>query len=158
MKPAARSLSDLLAYGPAPLVVKAAQALVDGLRTHADAEFVVGDLPRDAWYVRGLPCEGITVGAQEVNERAFLFGRELGPNPHGLGRVIGVDPDCLGLLGWVEGAGRGWLVVVGSGLHHCLMEPLELSGVGDGRGKLKVLATTGVLSDPGLRGCVYNIV
>ena len=42
---------------------------------------MLGDLPRYAWHVRRLPCEDIVIGAQEVNELAFLFGQELGPDP-----------------------------------------------------------------------------
>jgi hypothetical protein len=81
--------------------------LVHGLGTRPNAELVLGDLPRDAWHVKGLPCKGITIGMQKVNERAFLFGRELGPDPHGLGRILGVDLDRFGILGRVEGDGRG---------------------------------------------------
>jgi hypothetical protein len=94
-----QELGDLLAYGPAPLIIQTAQALVHGLGTRPDAELVLDDFPRDARHVRGLPSEGIMISAQEVNERTFLFGQELGPNPHGLGRVTGIDLDRFGVLG-----------------------------------------------------------
>ena len=47
--------------------------------------------------------EEITIGAQEVNELAFLFGRELGPDPHRLSWVGGVDSHHLGFLERAEG-------------------------------------------------------
>ena len=50
--------------------------------------------------------------AQEVDELAFLFGRELGPDPHHLGCVCGVDPHRLSLLEWAEGHRGGWFVAV----------------------------------------------
>ena len=73
---------------------------------------MLGDLPWYAWHVRGMPCEDITIGTQEVNELAFLFGQELGLNPHHLGRVDGVDPHRLSFLEWAEGSRGGWLVAV----------------------------------------------
>ena len=41
---------------------------------------MLGDLPRDAWHIRGFPRKDIFVIAEEVDERAFLFGGESGPN------------------------------------------------------------------------------
>ena len=64
---------------------------------------MLGDIPRYAWHVRWLPCEDIAIGMQEVNELAFLFGRELGPNPHRLGWVGGVNSHRLGFLERAEG-------------------------------------------------------
>ena len=61
---------------------------------------MLGDVPWYAWHVRWLPCEDITIGSQEVNELPFLFGGELGPNPHRLGWVSGVNLHCLGSLDW----------------------------------------------------------
>jgi hypothetical protein len=92
------ALGNLLAYGPVPLIIEVMQALVHGLGTQLDAKVVLSDLPRNACHVRRLPCEGIMIGTQEVDERAFLFGQELGPDPHSLGRVIRVNLDRLGVL------------------------------------------------------------
>jgi len=64
---------------------------------------VLGNLPWYAWYVKRLLCEDIMIGAQEVDELAFLFDQELGPNPHHLGWVSRVDPHRLGFLKWAEG-------------------------------------------------------
>ena len=63
-------------------------------------------------HVRRLPCEDIVVVAQEVDELAFLFGQELGPDSHHLGQVGGVDPHHIGFLRWVEGTRGGWLIAV----------------------------------------------
>jgi hypothetical protein len=63
---------------------------------------------------------------------------------HGLGWVIGVDLDRLGVMNRAEGAERGWLIATGSSLLHHPAKLLELSGVGDVGGKLEVLATAGV--------------
>ena len=73
---------------------------------------MLGDLPWYAWHVRRFPCEDIAIGAQEVNELAFLFGQELGPDPHRSDRISGVDSHRHGFLEWVEGHRRGWFVAV----------------------------------------------
>ena len=73
---------------------------------------MLGDLQRYAQHVERFPCEDIMIGVQEVDELAFLFGRELGPDPHHLGWVSGVDPHRLSFLEWVEGSRGGWLVAV----------------------------------------------
>ena len=73
---------------------------------------MLGNLLRYARSVRRLPCEDIMIGAQEVDELAFLFGQELGSDPHRLGWVSGVDPDRLGFLEWTEGHRGGWFVAV----------------------------------------------
>ena len=73
---------------------------------------MLGDVPRYARHVRWFPCEGIAIATYEVDELAFLFGWELGPYPHRLGWVSGVDPHCLSFLEWAEGRRGSWLVIV----------------------------------------------
>ena len=73
---------------------------------------MLGDVLRYACHVRWLPCEDIVIGAQEINELAFLFGWELGPDPHYFGWVSGVDSHRLGFLEWAEGHRGGWFVAV----------------------------------------------
>ena len=73
---------------------------------------MLGDVPRYAQHVRWLPCEDITIEAQEVDELAFLFGRELGLDPHRLGWVSGVDSHRLGFLERAEGRREGWFIAV----------------------------------------------
>ena len=58
-----------------PLVVEAAQSLLDGLGSRKNVEFMLGDLPWNARNVGGLPGKSVHVGAEEVDEREFLFGR-----------------------------------------------------------------------------------
>ena len=75
------------------------QSLLDGLRSRQNTELVLGNLPRDARHVGRLPGKSVLVGAEEVDERMFLFGRQLGADPHRLGRVGVIDRDRLGLIG-----------------------------------------------------------
>ena len=65
---------------------------------------MLGDLPPYAWHVGRFPCEDIVIGTKEVDELAFLFGRELGPDPRCFGWVSGVDTYRLGLLERAEGS------------------------------------------------------
>ena len=87
------------AYGSTPLVVEVAHALLDGLGSQQNAELVLGDLPWDARHVGRLPGKSVLVGAEKVDERVFLFGRQLGADPHRLGWIGVVDHDRLGLVG-----------------------------------------------------------
>ena len=56
---------------------------------------MLGDLSWYAQHVRRFSCEDITIGVQEVDKHAFLFGQELGPDPHCLGLVSGSTPTTL---------------------------------------------------------------
>ena len=76
-----------------------AQSLLDGLGSRQNAELVLGDLPWDARHIGRFPGKSVLVGAEEVDERVFLFGRQLGADPHHLGWIGVVDHDCLGLVG-----------------------------------------------------------
>ena len=73
---------------------------------------MLGDLPWYAQHVRRFPCEDIAIGAWKVDELAFLFGQELGPDLHRLGWVGGVDTHCPGFLERAEGRRGGRFVVV----------------------------------------------
>ena len=77
-----QKLHDLLTDGPVLLLVKAMQALLYWLGAWPDLQGVLGDFPWNAWHVRGFPREDISVGAEEVDERAFLFGGERGTNAY----------------------------------------------------------------------------
>ena len=69
---------------------------------------MLSDVPWYDRHVRWLPCKDITIGVQEINELAFLFGWELGPDPHHLGRVSGLIPAAL-----VSSSGRKIVEEVG---------------------------------------------
>ena len=58
---------------------------------------MLGDLPRDARHIRGFSCKDVFVVAEEVDERAFLFGGERGTNAYRftLG-AAGIYEDLLG--------------------------------------------------------------
>ena len=43
---------------------------------------MLGDLPQNAWHIRGFPRKEVFVAAEEVNERAFLFRGKRGTNVH----------------------------------------------------------------------------
>ena len=73
---------------------------------------MIDDLPWYAWHVRRFPCKDIAIGVLEVGELALLFGRELGPDPHRLGRLGGVNPHRPGFLRRVEGTRGGRLIAV----------------------------------------------
>ena len=49
--------------------------MLDGLGSRQNAEVVLGDLPWDARHVGRLLGQSVLVGAEEVDERGFLFGR-----------------------------------------------------------------------------------
>ena len=61
-------------------------------------ELMLGDLPRDARHVGWLPGKSVLVGAEEVDERVFLFGRQLGADPHNLGWVGVVNRNRIDLV------------------------------------------------------------
>ena len=70
-----------------------------GLGSQQIAELVLGDLPWYARHVGRLPGKSVLVGAEEVDERVFLFGRQLGADSHRLGWIGVIDHDRLGLIG-----------------------------------------------------------
>ena len=86
--------------------------MLDGLRSRQNAELVLGDLPWDARHVGWLSGKSVLVGAEKVDLHAFLFGRQLGADPHRLGWIGVVDHDRLGLIGGDEGRCLAGLVRV----------------------------------------------
>ena len=60
---------------------------------------MLGDLPWDAWHIRGFTRKDVFVVAEEVDERAFLFGGERGTNAYRFTlRAVGVYEDLLRAL------------------------------------------------------------
>ena len=58
---------------------------------------MLGDLPRDAWHIRGFPRKDVFVITEEVDERAFLFRGECGSDADFFAlRATGVHEDLLG--------------------------------------------------------------
>ena len=91
---------------------------------------MLGDLPRDAWHIRGFPRNDVFVIVEEVDERAFLFGGERGPDMDFfvLG-VAGVQGDLLGSFRRFERPGRP--LRVGCFFNDLLPEGGELFGGDD---------------------------
>ena len=98
-EPGSQKLHNLLADGPVFLLVEAMQVLLHQLGGLLDLQGLLGDLPRDAWRIRGFPHKDVFVVAEEVDEHAFLFGGKHGANAHhfALGDA-GVYEDFLGAL------------------------------------------------------------
>ena len=85
-----------------PILSEATQPLLDGPCLLVEIQGVLSLLPRNAWHVRGLPCEDVPVGAEEEGEREFLCGTELSPNQGGLVGLIVPEDDCLRLAVGVQ--------------------------------------------------------
>ena len=47
-----------------------------------DFQGMLGDLPRNAWHIRGFPHKDVFVAVEEVDDRAFLFGGKRGTNAY----------------------------------------------------------------------------
>jgi hypothetical protein len=80
---------------------------------------VLDDFPGDARHFYRAPCEHILVASEEVDDLAFLFEVQTGPNLHGFCRVPRVDLHGLGILVRLESArcwGRGWAERLGEHL------------------------------------------
>jgi hypothetical protein len=85
--------------------VEVGKALLDRFGLGLDVEGVFGDLPGHARYFCRSPCKNCFVALEEVNELTFLFGALAGPDLDGLGQVLSIDLDGLGVLGTLEEIG-----------------------------------------------------
>jgi hypothetical protein len=93
-------------------LIEAAQALFDRLGPKVDVEGVLGDIPGDARHFCWSSRKNVLVTPEEVDELAFLFGAQAGPDLDGLGWILNVDLYDLGILNSLEGArhgGHGWV-------------------------------------------------
>ena len=79
-----------------------------------DFQGKLGDLPWNAWHIRGLPHKDVFIAVGEVDERAFLFGGKRGTNAHHFAhRAAGVYEDLLGALYRLK---KTWLTAWGRAL------------------------------------------
>jgi hypothetical protein len=104
-EPGLEELPQLYSGRPVPLFIKAAQSLLYGVGVRQDIKGVLGDLPRDAWHIRGAPREDVGVGAEKVDEHHFLFRVEGGTDPQRLslgGNMV--EGHLLGLLSSLKAA------------------------------------------------------
>jgi hypothetical protein len=65
---------------------------------------MLSDLLGDPQYLCWTPCKYVLIASEEVDELAFLFGVQAGPNLNGFGKVFGVDLHSLGILEYCESA------------------------------------------------------
>ena len=79
-----QQLRDLIADGPTFPLVEAAQALLHRLGAWHDLQGMFGDFSWNARHVRGFPRKDVFVGAEKVDEHAFLFRGKCGANVHHL--------------------------------------------------------------------------
>ena len=71
-----------------------------------DVEFVLSEFPRHTRHVSGIPCEDVPILTEELDERAFLCGRHVGPDDGLLAGVALDEVDALCVFGWFESEGR----------------------------------------------------
>jgi hypothetical protein len=55
----------------------------------------------------GLHAKNVFIVPEDVDELAFLFRAQTGPDLDGLCRALSIDLDDLGVLGSLEGVRRG---------------------------------------------------
>jgi hypothetical protein len=79
-------------------LVKALLFLLDRPWTGFDVEGVLGDFSGDAQHFYQDPRKDVPIASEEVDELAFLFGVQTGPDLHGFGRGFGIDLYGLGIL------------------------------------------------------------
>jgi hypothetical protein len=80
--------------------------LLDRPQIGLDVEGVHGDFLVDAWHFYRAPHKYVLIASEDVNEPAFLFWVQTGPDLHGFGRVSGIDLHGLSVLGRFESAGH----------------------------------------------------
>jgi hypothetical protein len=67
---------------------------------------VLDDFLGDAWHLCWVPHKYVVIASAEVDELAFLFGVQTGPDLCGFGSVPGIDLHGLGILSRFEIAER----------------------------------------------------
>jgi hypothetical protein len=88
-------------------MIEATQALLNQLGPGLDVEDVLGDLPGDAQHFFRSPRKNILVMPEEVDELTFLYRAQASPDQDGLGQVLNVYLDGLGVLDSLEGVRCG---------------------------------------------------
>ena len=98
-EPCHQQLRDLLADGPMLPLVEATRALLHRLGAWSDLQGMLGDFSQNAQHVQGFICKDVSVDAEEVDERTFLFGGKRGANAHRFTfGAAGVYEDLLSAL------------------------------------------------------------
>ena len=137
-EPGHQKLRNLLADHPAFLRIKATQALLHRLGAWSDLQGVLSDFSRNAWHVRRFPRKDVSVGAEDADECAILFGGERGTNAyHFTLRAAGVYEDLLDALHGLKRSNRP--LGVGCFLSGPLLDDHELLRGDNHRGMLTTL-------------------
>ena len=86
---------------------------------------MLGDFPRNSRHVRGFPCKDVSIGTEEVDERAFLLGGEGGADAHCLvGGVVRINENLLDVLRRLKGS--SCMLLVGCSFSDVLPDGREL--------------------------------
>ena len=86
-----------LSNGFAPFFIKPAEELFYRFILRIHIKSVLSEFPRYTWHVRGLPCKNVPILTDELDERALLFGIQVGTDSELLGRIAGHEVNKLGL-------------------------------------------------------------
>jgi hypothetical protein len=81
--------------------------LFDWLGPVLDVKVLLSVLLGHAQHLYWSPCKNVFVASEEVDKLTFLFGAKVGPDLDGLGRVLNIYLDDLGILDSLEGASHG---------------------------------------------------
>ena len=65
-------------------------------------KFVLGEFPRYSRHVLRGPCKDVPILTEELDELAFLFAAESGPDDAALARLGGVQNNPLAIFGGLE--------------------------------------------------------
>ena len=77
-KPGRQEPGHLFTNGFPPLFIKPPKELPDRLKLWIDIESVLSEFSRYTRHVRRFPCKDVPVLTDELDERAFLFGIQIG--------------------------------------------------------------------------------
>jgi hypothetical protein len=106
MNPAAKSLAISSSIALRFFLLKQHRCCLTGLEPCLIFKACSCNFSWYAHHIRGLPRKDIFIGAEEVDERAFLFRGECGADLHLLVlRVVGVDEDLFDALRGFKGSG-----------------------------------------------------
>ena len=80
--------------------------MLHGSDSGIDVELVLSEFPRYTWHVSRLPCEDVPILTEELDERIFLWDRQVRADDGMLAGVAFDEVDALRVLGWFESKGR----------------------------------------------------
>ena len=81
----------------APFLIEPAKKLFDRFKLGIHIKSVLSEFPRYTRHVKRFPCKDVPILTDELDERAFLFGIQVGTDSELLGRIAGHEVNKLGL-------------------------------------------------------------